>query len=190
MGIAAEKVERFTYGHYRQWPEDERWELIDGVPFDMTPAPSPRHQEILGELHRQISNYLLDKTCKVYVAPFDVRLPAAAQKEDDTDTVLQPDISVICDLDKVDDRGCLGSPDWVVEIVSPATAQRDMKEKFLAYERFGVKEYWIIHPMEQILMVFKRQPGGRYGRPDVYSPGDKVEPGVLPGFSIDLSTVF
>lgn len=189
MGLALKSdVERYTYDDYLQWPENERWELIEGIAYDMTPAPSPKHQEILGELHRQISTYLLDRTCKVYMAPFDVRLPGADEKE--IKTVLQPDISIICEPAKIDEKGCLGSPDLVIEIVSPTTVQKDMKEKFFTYERFGIKEYWIIHPLDQILMVFKRLPNGKYGRPEIYSPGDKVNVGILPGLTIDLAMVF
>jgi Uma2 family endonuclease len=191
MGLALKSdVERYTYHDYLQWPENERWELIEGIAYDMSPAPSPKHQEILGELYRQISNYLLDKTCKVYMAPFDVRLPEVDEKEKEIKTVLQPDISIICDPAKIDEKGCLGSPDLVMEIVSPATVQKDMKEKFFTYERFGIKEYWIIHPVDQILMVFKRLLNGKYGRPEIYSPEDKVKVGILPDLTSDLAMVF
>ena len=191
MGLALRSdFERYTYGNYLEWPENERWELIDGIAYDMSPAPSPKHQEILGELFRQISNYLLDKTCQVYMAPFDVRFPETGEKEKDIKTVLQPDISVICDPEKIDEKGCLGSPDLIIEIVSPSTVQKDMREKLFTYEKFAVKEYWIIHPVDQILMVFKRIANGKYGRPDIYSHVDKVKMGILPDLTIDLTAVF
>ena len=191
MGLAAKlDIERYTYADYLKWPDNERWEIIAGVAYDMSPAPSPKHQEILGELHRQLSNYLLDKTCSVYVAPFDVRFPEGAEKKEEIETVIQPDISVICDPGKIDKNGCLGSPDLIIEIVSPSTAQKDIREKFYTYEKFGVKEYWILHPEEQILMVFKLLSNKMYGRPDIYSPGDEVKVGILPDLTIDLSLVF
>jgi len=191
MGLAAKlEIERYTYGDYLLWPDSERWEIIDGVAYNMSPAPSPRHQQILGELHRQLSNYLLDKTCDVYMAPFDVRFREAGEKEEEIDTMVQPDIAIICDPAKIDKRGCLGSPDLIIEIVSPATAQRDMREKFYTYEKFGAKEYWIFHPDDQILMVFKLLSNQMYGRPDIYSPKDRIKVGILPGLTIDLVSVF
>ncbi|MCP5052579.1 MAG: Uma2 family endonuclease [bacterium] len=190
MNVVAKKVELFTYGHLLEWPEDERWELIDGIAYDMAAAPATRHQIVLGDLYRQISVYLLDKTCHVFLAPFDIRLPEAEEKEEDIRNVLQPDISVICDPKKIDERGCLGSPDLVIEVLSPSTAQKDKKVKFATYERFGVNEYWIVHPQDMTLTVFKLLAGKSYGRPDVYLPEDKVSPGVLPELIIDLSTVF
>jgi len=191
MALAAKlNIERFNYGDYQEWPDHERWELIDGIAYDMSPAPSRTHQKILGELHRQISTYLLDKTCDVYMAPFDVRFPEQDEKEEEIKTVLQPDISVICDPAKLDEKGCLGSPDLIMEIVSPATVQKDMREKLFIYEKFGVKEYWIIHPVDQILMVFKLLPGNKYGRPEIFSPLDQVKVGIFPALTINLSTVF
>jgi Uma2 family endonuclease len=191
MGLAAKSnIERYNYGDYQEWPDHERWELIDGIAYDMSPAPSRKHQKILGELHRQISTYLLDKTCDVYMAPFDVRFPEHDEKGEEIKTVLQPDISIICDSAKLDEKGCLGSPDLIIEIVSPATVQKDMREKLFSYEKFGVKEYWIIHPVDQILMVFKLLPNKKYGRPDIFSPLDQVKVGILPELSIDLTTVF
>ena len=117
MGALAEnREELFTYGDYLQWDDGERWELIDGVPYNMSPAPNRRHQEISGELHRQLATYLLDMPCNVYASPFDVRLPESDEAENDISTVLQPDISVICDSHKLDDAGCIGAPDLIVEI--------------------------------------------------------------------------
>jgi Uma2 family endonuclease len=191
MGLAAKlNIERYNYADYREWPDQERWELIEGIAYDMSPAPSRKHQKILGELHRQISTFLLDKTCDVYMAPFDVRFPEQEEREEEIKTVLQPDISVICDPAKLDEKGCLGSPDLIIEIVSPATVQKDMREKLYIYEKFGVKEYWIIHPVDQILMVFKLLPGNKYGRPDTFSSQDQVKVGILPGLTINLTTVF
>ncbi|MCP5046841.1 MAG: Uma2 family endonuclease [bacterium] len=180
-------VERFTYADYLGWPDDERWELIHGKAYDMSPAPSRRHQKLSGELYRQFANYLLDKSCEVYPAPFDIRFPLADEKEEDISTILQPDISVICDLDKLDEEGCLGGPDLVIEISSPSTAEKDMTEKMDVYEEAGVKEYWVVQPAEKIVMVFHLQANKLYGKPKVYSFKHKVNVGILPDLTIDLT---
>jgi Uma2 family endonuclease len=139
MGPLAEKKgELFTYSDYLTWDDDERWELIDGVAYNMTPAPSRFHQQVYGDLYRQLANFFLNTSCKVYAAPFDVRLPEMDDVDMSTRTIVQPDISVICDPSKLDERGCKGAPDLVVEILSPATARKDMKEKFLRYESEGI----------------------------------------------------
>lgn len=154
MGLAVKSDNVYTYADYLSWPENESWELIDGVPVDMSPAPGRKHQKILGEMYRQVSNFLVGKTCDVYPAPFDVRFGREGETDEHIKTVLQPDISVICDLSKLDDNGCLGAPDLVIEIVSPATVRKDMREKFAIYEKYGVKEYWIVHPVDQTVMIF------------------------------------
>ena len=138
--------EKYTYGDYLTWCDEERWELIDGVPYNMTPAPSRAHQGISVELARQMANYLVGKTCRIYTAPFDVRLPKGEEKDERIKTVVQPDLLVVCDESKLDDRGCKGAPDLIVEILSPHTAVKDMKTKRDLYERVGVEEYWLIDP--------------------------------------------
>jgi Uma2 family endonuclease len=176
MPVALRKdVERFTYAHYVTWPDEERWELIEGIPYDMSPAPSRYHQEILGNLFFEIKKFLKDKKCKVYAAPFDVRLPAHQQSDDETMTVVQPDISVICDPGKLDEKGCRGAPDFIVEITSPATAKKDLKNKLLLYEKHGVPEYWVIQPQEHIIMVYKLNEGKRYDRAEIFSKEDKIQ---------------
>jgi len=156
----------------------------------MSPAPNRRHQQISGEFFRQFATYLLDKPCQVYVAPFDVRLPEGDEAESDISTVLQPDISVICDSHKLDDAGCIGAPDLIVEILSPSTSRKDHKEKFYRYERAGVKEYWLADPSANTVTVFKRGTDKRYGRPDVYGDDEKIVVGILPDLVIDLVLVF
>src|SRR5665647_2743669 len=123
---------------------NERWELINGQAYNMTPAPSRRHQEISGQLHTLFNNYLRGKTCRIYAAPFDVRLPQMQESYEQTSTVVQPDLVVVCDKTKLDQQGCKGSPDLVMEITSPSTFQKDLKEKFNLYERVSVLEYWIV----------------------------------------------
>ena len=152
----------FTYGDYAQWPDDERWELIDGVPYMMA-APQRIHQLICFEVGFQIRSYLTDRRCGIYAAPFDVRLPRQNEADDDIVTTIQPDVSVICDPDKLDDKGCRGAPDWIIEVLSPSTALQDMDRKRWLYERHGVKEYWIIHPADRWVMIYTRDENGQYG---------------------------
>ena len=150
MGLPARKLDRrYTYGDYRTWPDDERWELIDGVAWNMSPAPSSGHQGLLGELHIQVAPALKGTGCRVYLAPFDVLLPdSAGQNEDDVASVVQPDLTGICDASRITPRGCFGAPDWVVEIISPWTMKKDLNEKFTLYERNHIREYWLIDPGE------------------------------------------
>ncbi len=191
MGLQAEKqAQLYTYKDYAGWPDEERWELINGVAYNMSPAPSRFHQEISGALFNSIYNYLKDKSCKVYHAPFDVRLPKGEEPEEEIVTVVQPDIVVICEEKKLDDKGCKGAPDLVVEIVSPSTVSKDMKEKLAVYERHGVKEYWIIHPIDKLAIVYSLQEDRQYVKPEIYSEDNAVESKVLAGFSVDLRTLF
>ena len=184
------KDTKFTYGDYANWPEDERWELIDGDAYNMSPAPSRRHQQISRDLGVQIANFLSDKSCEVYFAPFDVRLPEADEPDEDIETVIQPDIVVVCDKNKLDDKGCRGAPDIIIEILSPATAPKDMKIKLSLYEKHGVKEYWVVHPIDNIVMAFKLGKNKKYGKPEVYTEEDKIKTGILEGLEIELEKVF
>jgi Uma2 family endonuclease len=191
MGPVALKLEeRFTYGDYVTWDDGERWELIDGVPYNMSPAPRVRHQQILVDLIRQFASWLIDKQCQVFAAPFDVRLPEANESDDLVKTVVQPDLVVICDKGKLDEAGCRGAPDLVVEILSPSTVQKDLKIKFARYERAGVLEYWIVDPAGKTVQAFTLGPDGRYGRPQVFVDGDQAPVDILPEMVIDLGAVF
>ena len=185
---------KWTYRDYCQWPDDERWELIDGVAYAMNyavPPPSKlHHQELLLEIARQIKTFLLNKSDKVFIAPYDVCLPEFDETGNDATTVVQPDIAVVCDQCKLSSAGCVGAPDMVVEILSPATARIDQKEKFFLYERRGVKEYWIVNLTDQIVYVYRLGDDNRYGRPDIYGPEDKPAVGILPELVIDLPLVF
>jgi Uma2 family endonuclease len=184
------KGTNFTYGDYVNWPEDERWELIDGYAYNMSPAPSRRHQQISVELIKYIAYYLDDKPCSVYHAPFDVRLPEVDEKDEDIATVVQPDIVVVCDENKLDDKGCRGAPDLIIEILSPFTAPKDMKIKLALYEKHGVKEYWVVQPTDNIILVFKLNKNKMYGKPEVYTEEDKIKTAILDGLEIDLNKVF
>ena len=189
--LAEKQEERYTYGQYYQWDDDERWELIDGVPYNMTAAPVRRHQGILIRVSSRVEEFLRGKPCQVYFAPFDVRLPDFSEQDDnDVPTVVQPDLVVICDEKKLDDRGCRGAPDLVVEILSPSTSRKDIGVKFSLYERHGVREYWIIHPAEESLMIFTIGQDGKYGRPQGYGRGDLAASQVLEGFELNLEEIF
>ena len=137
-----------------------------------------------------IANFLTDKSCEVYFAPFDVRLPETDEADENIVTVVQPDIVVICDLKKLDDKGCRGAPDLIIEILSPETSSKDMKIKLALYERHGVKEYWIVHPIDNIVMVLQLDKNKQYGKPTVYSEEDKITTPILKGLEIDLSLIF
>ncbi|MDP4144449.1 MAG: Uma2 family endonuclease [Bacillota bacterium] len=178
-----------TYEDYLNWPEDERWELIDGYTY-MSAAPSRRHQEIQVELLRQISNYLSGKTCRVYGSPFDVRFAKKDELDKAIKNVVQPDITVVCDRSKLDDRGCKGSPDLIIEIVSPSTASVDYIKKLSLYENNEVKEYWIVHPTDEIVMIYKLNGEKNYGRPEIYSKEDEVKVGIFSDLTIRFSEVF
>jgi len=181
--------QHFTYGDYRTWPDFERWELIDGIAYDMSPAPSRSHQELVTEFIYQFRRYLQDKPCRIYAAPFDVRLPQGDEADDEIDTVVQPDLVVVCDRSKLDEKGCRGAPDLVIEILSPYTAHKDLNEKFRLYERVGVKEYWIVHPLDRTVMLFRRE-GEGFGRPAMFAGEDRIEVPLLGELVIDLKQAF
>jgi len=186
MQTLAKSPRSFTYGDYRHWPEEERWELIDGAAYDMCPAPGRNHQDFVVELSYQIKDFLKGKPCKVYVAPLDVRLPDRNEADDEVKTVVQPDISVICDRSKLDQAGCRGAPDWIIEILFPAPSHKDQTVKKALYERHGVREYWLVDPESRLLTRYFLEEG-RY-LPPLVEPADGITPvRVLPGLEIDWS---
>lgn len=184
------QTEKFSYADYLSWPDEERWEIIDGDVFDMSPAPSPVHQEILVNLVFCFKDYLKDKPCKVYPAPFDVRLADGPHREKDIINVVQPDISIICKKSKIDDKGCLGAPDLIVEILSPSTSEKDLNIKFNLYEKYKVKEYWIVHPNDKTVLVYKLKRGKKYERPGTYSQQGKIKVGIFSDLEIDCRQIF
>jgi Uma2 family endonuclease len=188
MGLARRDFVHHTYADYLQWPEEARYELIDGQAFAMAPAPTRRHQEVVGELFRQIANALEDSPCRPYIAPFDVRLPRADERDEEIDTVVQPDLSVICAKDRLDERGCRGAPDWIIEVLSPATAGHDQIVKRAIYERAGVREYWLVHPTDRIVTIYLLE-NGAYGKPAVYELQGTTAAVTLPQVVIDWARV-
>ena len=174
---------RYTYSDYLEWDDDQRWELIDGVRFLMS-APSTRHQELSSNLHGQLFNLLKGKQCKVFFAPFDVRLNA----ETFDNTVVQPDIMVICDRTKLDKAGCKGAPDFVIEILSPSTSSRDRHLKFDLYRKVGVREYWVVEPDENMVSAHILRNGDYITR--IYGETATAPISVLDNCSINLAEVF
>ena len=147
---------RYTYADYLTWPDTPRYELIDGKAYAMAPAPSVRHQDLVLQIARRIANQLDNTACRPFVAPLDVRLPRHPNDRDkQTDRVVQPDILVVCDPDKIDARGILGAPDWIIEILSPCSASYDQITKRALYERVGVREYWVIHPIDGMVFIYR-----------------------------------
>ncbi len=189
MAQPASESSHFTYADYCTWPDEERWELIDGEPYAMSPAPARVHQEVVVELVRQIGNHLQGSRCRVYVAPFDVRLPDHDEADEAVATVVQPDIAVICDPDKLDDKGCRGAPDWIIEVLSPTTAAKDQIRKRELYERHGVREYWLVHPTDRVLFVYRLGTDG-YGKPQVLPTVGPYTAAAVSDLTIDWNGVF
>jgi Uma2 family endonuclease len=179
----------YTYADYLKWTFDDRLELIKGKIFKMTPAPGSVHQRISLRLARWIANYLEGKSCEIFLAPFDVRLIRRSSNDKDITTVVQPDVCVICDPLKVDDKGCLGAPDIVVEILSPGNNKKELKNKYELYEEAGILEYWIIHPQEKTFMKYSLIKG-KFQPSRLLTIGDEVTTPVLPGFSLNLEGLF
>ena len=182
MAIPMEQP-RYTFADLLTWDDSAHYELIDGEAYMMAP-PLRVHQEISGELYWQIASFLRGKPCKVYAAPFAVR-PFADETED---TVVEPDITVVCDSAKLDRYGCKGAPDMVIEILSPSTRHRDLSMKYRLYQRAGVREYWIVDPDRRAVQTF-RLDDGFYDAAEVYTSG-AVPVSLWDDFSIDLSSVF
>lgn len=184
MGYALRDDKRYTYADYRNWPDDVRYELIDGAAFLMAPAPSVDHQTLAFEVGRQLGNALEGHPCRVLAAPVDVLLGATAAASDDAvATVVQPDVLVVCDPAKVTPRGIRGAPDWVLEVTSPTSASHDQTVKLAAYERAGVREYWLAHPGDRTLTIY-RHDGTAYGRPQIAELKGETALAVLPGVVI------
>jgi len=192
MELVLDVTKRYSYADYLTWADDKMRELIDGFIRIMSPAPGSIHQEInvnlISLLHRIVKKN--KGTCKVYTAPFDVRLPQNGEKSDhQIYTVVQPDICVVCDPAKIDKRGCIGAPDLIVEIQSASTSKFDLNEKFYLYESFGVREYWVVFPYEECVEVFLLQPDGKYDKGTHYEQGN-VPVHIFNGCEIKMTDIF
>ena len=189
MALPAEKT-RYTFADVLSWDEDERIEIIDGEAFMMA-TPSRIHQEISGELFRQLANFLEGKQCRVYPAPFGVRLFARdGDGPEDVDTLVEPDISVVCDRSKLDQHGCKGAPEMVIEILSPSTLLHDRLVKLNLYDQAGVLEYWIVDPQNRAVQVFRRDGGAALRICEEYGHTQVAKVSVLDGCFLELSKVF
>ncbi|HNV70449.1 MAG TPA: Uma2 family endonuclease [Candidatus Ozemobacteraceae bacterium] len=180
----------YTYADYLTWGENQRCELIDGVVYSMTPSPSKTHADISKALFRQLDLFFQGKSCQVYYAPLDVRLPKKDQTDENTDTVVQPDIIVVCDESKLDEKGCRGAPDLVIEILSPSTASKDHITKKRLYETAGVKEYWLISPGDRIVTLYRRTARNGFGPAQIFGDTDIVSVSLFPGLEIDMKMLF
>ncbi len=184
------RKERYTYADYLNWPSEERWEIINGVPSLMSPAPLTEHQRILGELFVPLALYFKDKKCRVFPAPFDVRLPREEETDEEISTVVQPDIVVVCDQNKLDERGCKGAPELVIEILSSSTAKKDLNEKFNLYEQSKIQQYWVVFPKFQVIDIYSLNDSGQYEKTNSFSTGEKISNELFPGLEIDLDAIF
>ena len=192
MELILDNTRRYTYADYLTWADNKVRELIDGFIKMMSPAPSAKHQEVnvnlIAKLHRFIKKN--KGNCKVFTAPFDVRLPKNGEKADEQIyNVVQPDICVVCDPSKIDKNGCLGAPDLVIEIQSFSSARYDLTQKFDLYEASGVREYWVVFPFEEGIEVFLLQPDGKYDDGTKYERG-KIPVHIFDGYEIDFDDIF
>lgn len=181
--------DHYTYGDYAQWSDDARWELIDGAPFCMSPAPNDAHQSISGDLFAAIYNRLEGKPCRVFAAPFDLLLPDGDEPDAKVKNVFQPDLLVVCDRKKRTGRAVRGAPDLVVEILSPSTSMMDFVRKKDIYERHGVPEYWIVDPESEEVAVLTLGEGGRWNPPVVHRPGARIVSKSVPAIEIEWKGV-
>jgi Uma2 family endonuclease len=179
MGLALRDNNLYCYGDYLTWPDEVRYELIDGYAYLMSPGPDLPHQDVAGEIYFQVRQALLGKPCRAFIAPLDVRLPKHNEADERIDTVVQPDVLVVCSPDKLDKRGVRGAPDWIVEVLSPSTAGHDQIKKRSLYERHGVREYWLVHPIDRVLTVYRLQ-NGEYGMPQMSQLEGDTAVGIMP----------
>lgn len=188
MALPAEEM-RYTFADYLTWDEDDHIELIYGYPYMMSP-PLRIHPKVSGALFRQLANYLDGKKCEVYSAPFGVRLfEEEGDRPEDVNTIVEPDLAVVCDRNKLDDYGCKGAPDLIIEILSPSSRRHDRIVKLDLYQRAGVREYWVVNPEDRTVQVMLLKdsyllPVEDYGREDM------AKVNILEDCTIDLSKVF
>lgn len=180
----------YTYADYLQWKFEEQVELIRGRIYKMT-APRTKHQSVTGNLHGEMYTQFKGHPCKLFVAPFDVRLPVQNRKKPhEITTVVQPDVCVVCDPGKIDELGCIGAPDLVVEVLSPGNSKKDIRLKHEVYEEAGVKEYWVVYPAEESVAIFVLNRDGRFSGATLYASGEIIESKAIPGLRINLKDIF
>ena len=181
----------YTYADYLNWQLGEYIELIKGKVFRMSPAPAVRHQKISMRLTGAFYNALNNQPCQLFAAPFDVRLYHKNKKTGEpAQTVVQPDLCVICDESKLDEQGCDGAPDLIMEILSPGNSKKEMKDKFEVYEESGVKEYWLVHPSEKTVVIYHLNAEGIYVGSRPYTDEHTITTPIIPHLLLNLSQVF
>jgi Uma2 family endonuclease len=190
MAIPKIKRDYFTYTDYLTWDDAKRWEIIYGEAYAMNPAPFTKHQAISINLASEFRFYLKGKSCQAFSAPFDVRLTEKEAADNEIENVVQPDISVFCDLTKLETRGAKGAPDLVVEILSPSSVKMDYGIKILLYQKFGIKEYWIIDPEMKTIEVYLLDLTGKYMPGQKYEVNERVRVSIFPDLEISLSEIF
>jgi Uma2 family endonuclease len=190
MAIPKSTYDYFTYADYLTWDDNKQWELIDGIAYDMSPAPGTEHQKISMAFSMLLGSFFKGKQCQVFAAPFDVRLGEIKADNKEIETVVQPDISIFCDRSKIDKQGAMGAPDLVIEILSESTMRRDLNTKLLLYQRYGVREYWIADPASRIIDVYKPDRDGKYFSDNTYAMEHIIRSDLFPGLEIPLSEVF
>jgi len=175
----------YSYADYLVWKIKERVELLKGKIIEMS-VPSPIHQEISGNLQGALFVFLKNSKCKLYTAPFDVRFPQKGESQ--VYTVVQPDLCVVCDFEKIDSKGCVGAPDLVVEILSPGNSKKEMKSKFALYQEEGVREYWVVDPERELVFVYVAE--NKKFKPTIPIADDYVYSTIFPDFKIHTSDLF
>ncbi len=180
---------KYTYADYLTWTFEERVELLRGCIAKMSPAPNTKHQRITTDIVLEIGSFLKNKKCQVFSAPFDVRLPVALH-EGKTTTVVQPDVVVICDETKLDQQGCNGAPDLVVEVLSPGNAKKEMKDKLEIYQEAGILEYWLVDPEHEFALAYTLGQENKYQSSLPYVNGDFIESKAIKGFQLEIDLLF
>jgi Uma2 family endonuclease len=188
MSVNTRDNEYHTYADYLIWSRNSGDELIDGTAYVREPGPTLTHQLIVGELYYQVRIALKGTSWRAFVAPFDVRLPKSTERDEDVDTVVQPDVFLTRDSEKVDQRGVRGAPDWIVEVLSPGTARHDQRKKIPAYERAGVLEVWLVNPRNRTVAIY-RLADGVYGQPTILNLKGRTAVAVAPEVVIDWEPV-
>lgn len=178
----------YSYADYLLWRFKERVELIKGKILKMSPAPSRKHQEISRNINRVLDQYFYGQKCKLYYAPFDVRIPRQSIDDKEVSTVVQPDLCVVCDESKLDDKGCIGAPDLIVEILSPGNSKREMKDKFELYQESGVREYWIVDPNQESVLIYILKNGEYIGLKPVVD--DTAASYIFPDLTVHTNDIF
>jgi len=192
MELTLDMTKRYSYADYLTWLDDKRRELFEGI-VKLLPAPSSIHAILSRRITLPVGTFISKQKghCELFYAPFDVRLPKNGERDDDKIyTVVQPDICLVCDRSKIDERGCLGAPDLIIEILSPSTRKNDLHDKYDLYEAAGVKEYWVADPASKDITVFLLQDDGKYNDGVVYERKARVPVHSLPGLTLNLEEIF